>query len=403
MHANDDPKFQNCALQIMRKPEGVFYQCRLSLRLGRKTIGLGSDKLAALNALAAIDQRINEFLSANQDVDLDTLKAIASQNDQTKKPIKVIQKDDLQVLWDNYVSFHTALNCWEETYVLTHIKIVTSLVKKCPHQKIDEKNQIVQWFFGDKKRTAKTSKDRFKLVVAAIDWNAKQGNIPRHWGIEYRDLLSSINVKVSKSKVVNNEDDQIEIFSVKEVYQILEAFKNESFSRFKGKHFQYYKFVYFLWLTGCRPNEAVALKWENVNLLGNKITFKEGEVTVSGKRIKKAGTKTVNSRQFPLNGELKELLESIPSRSGYVFESATGNPISHQQARRVWNQILDNLGLKHRNLYQLRHTMISYHANNDFPLHKLAELVGNSEAIIKEHYLKLNIERIVLPDVIKLQ
>ena len=38
--------------------------------------------------------------------------------------------------------------------------------------------------------------------------------------------------------------------------------------------------------------------------------------------------------------------------------------------------------------------MISYHANNDYPVHKLCEIVGNSEKIIKEHYLKLDIERL---------
>lgn len=59
------------------------------------------------------------------------------------------------------------------------------------------------------------------------------------------------------------------------------------------------------------------------------------------------------------------------------------------------------MGIKYRVPYQLRHTMISYHANNHYPIHKLAELVDNSEQIIKEHYLKLDIERINLPDVIK--
>ncbi|WP_364421529.1 hypothetical protein, partial [Moorena sp. SIO3H5] len=57
--------------------------------------------------------------------------------------------------------------------------------------------------------------------------------------------------------------------------------------------------------------------------------------------------------------------------------------------------------IRYRVPYQLRHSMISYHANNDYPLHKLSELVGNSEEIIKEHYLQLDIERINLPEVLR--
>lgn len=404
MHANDDPQYKHLSLRGMNKePYGIFYQVRLSQRLGRKTIGVGSDKLAAMNAAKAINDQLEQWIINSQTIDLDTLKDIAKRfvGNSERQALKVVEKDDLQNLWKSYVDFHVTLGCWEETYLLTHIQSVTSLVNKCPHQRIELKSQIVQWFFNDKNRSAKTSKARFKLVVAAIDWASKQGLIPRNWGIEYRDLLSSISVKVAKSKNLSVDDESIDIFSVKEVYQILEALKNETYSRFSGKHFQYYKFVYFLWLTGCRPSEAVALKWENVDLKNNKIVFKEGEVLASGKKIQKLGTKTVMQRKFPINEELKNLLTTIYHNEGYVFTGQNGQQISHQALRRMWINLLKSMGLKHRNLYQLRHTMISYHANNDYPIHKLAELVGNSEKIIKEHYLKLDIERINLPDVIR--
>jgi integrase len=159
--------------------------------------------------------------------------------------------------------------------------------------------------------------------------------------------------------------------------------------------------VYFCWLTGCRPSEAIALKWENVDLARNRLRFAEAQVNASGKIVKKKGTKTEASRLVPINSELKELLTSIPHRKGYVFLNKSEKAISQQALNGIWKTLLQNMGIRYRVPYQLRHTMISYHANNDYPIHKLAELVGNSEEVIKEYYLKIDIERINLPDVIK--
>lgn len=185
-----------------------------------------------------------------------------------------------------------------------------------------------------------------------------------------------------------------------EIYKILDALKNETHSRFEGKHYQYYQYVYFCWLTGCRPSEAIALKWENVNLAKNTIRICEVQVDASGTIVQRSGTKTERFRVFPINEELKLLLQSIPRRTGYVFTNIKGEPISQHAFNRVWKTVLEKLGIRHRIPYQLRHTMISYHANNDFPIQKLAEIVGNSAEIIVEHYLHLDIERIRLPEII---
>jgi integrase len=384
---------------------GKMYQARLTSKLGRKTIGLGSNKLQALNIALLIDEEIKRLIAVGEPIELDALKEISrTEQDKYKAKkdgnIRLVEKDDIAMLWSNYVDFHVALGTWTETYILTTIKTVTSLVKQCPIQKLEKEQELVKWLFSDDSRSQKTSKDRLKLIVAAIDWNSKQGNISRKWGIEYRDLLESINIKTEKKSSIQDEDD-IDIFTVKEVYQILAALRDETYVFKHGTHSQYYKYVYFCWLTGCRPSEAIALKWENVDLIKKRIRFCEGQVNASGKIVKKQGTKTGKYRYFPINGEILSLLNSIPDQVGYVFKNRLGNPISQQALNGVWRNLLNAMGIKYRVPYQLRHTMISYHANNDYPIHKLAELVGNSEKIIKEHYLKLDIERISLPDVIK--
>lgn len=393
-------------LHAMSGSYGTFYQARLTSKLGRKTIGLGSDRIEALSLCRLVDDEIQRRYSNGIEIDIDSLKAMVEERKQAKKEqkegkLRIIEKDSLIALWEKYVSFHRASGEWEETYYLTHIQTVRNIVSRCPHQKLEQKTEIVEWIFSDEKRSRSTSKARFKLIVAAIDWNSKMGHVPRKWGIEYRDLLATIKDTVKKKSKLLDEEE-VDIFTIEEVYQILKALESDSHSRFKRKHSQYYKYAYFCWLTGCRPSEAIALKWENVDLKRKRIKFCEGQVNANGKIIKKSGTKTVEIRYFPINPGLEELLISIPHRTGYVFLNNLGKPISQHSFSRVWKTLLESMGIRHRFPYQLRHTMISYHANNDYPIHKLAEVVGNSEKIIKEHYLRLDIERISLPDVIRL-
>lgn len=394
-------------VMTMNTTSGVFYQLRLIQKLGRRTIGCGGDKRNATNIAYDVDDMIHRMVVAGDAVELDTLKLYVKEKLEALKQqkqgiIKVVEKDDLRVLWDKYVDFNTKIGTWSETTVLTRNATVTSIIENCPYQRLEQKQEIVGYLFGDKSRTVKTSKERFKTIVSAIDWCSKQGIIPRRWGIEYRDLLNSITIKGHVADNVD-VDGNIDIFKVSEVYRIIEALRSGEYCK-RGAHQQYWRYAAFLWLTGCRPSEAIALKWENVDLLGNKIIFKEGQVNASGKIVKQTKTKTVVSRQFPMNEELHALLSSIAGNhkpKEYVFQSRRGTAISQQAFNRVWKLLLDAMGLRHRVPYQLRHSMISYHANNDYPLHKLSLLVGNSEEVIREHYLKMDIERISLPSIIK--
>ncbi|MTJ54824.1 site-specific integrase [Anabaena sp. UHCC 0253] len=398
--------FIHLSVNTMRNGKFITYQLRLSSKYGRKTIGVGGNYLTALNIAKTIDEEINRQLSTGNDLDIAALKSMTkgelSRFKESKhRNIRVVEKNDLQMLWSKYVDYNKNVNTWCESTILTTVATVTSIINSCPVQKLEQKGELVKWFFSDKNRCPKTSKDRLKWIVSAIDWNSKHGNIPKKWGIEYRDLLESIKLKDIQRSNFQDNDNELDIFSVSEVYSILDALKNETYVRQKGTHKQYYFYVYFLWLTGCRPSEAVALKWENIDFEKNRIKFCENQVNASGTIVKKQGTKTVDFRFFPINQELREIFSVFNNRTGYVFTNKNGKCISQQALNGVWKNLLAAMNLRYRVPYQLRHTMISYHANNDYPIHKLAEIVGNSEKIIKEYYLKLDIEKIFLPDVIR--
>lgn len=396
-------KYQWLSLKTQQTKYGIFYQARLSSRLERKTIGLGSDELTALNIAKKLDDTITDCVRQGKPVEIENLKLLAKGMLESEKlkfsPQLATQQGELGTLYKRYVEFHLATQAWKEGYYLSDIRGIESLLQKSPCQNLSQKTEFIEWIFSDKNRTPQTSKKYLMLVVAAVDWCSKQGIIPRNIGIEWRDALNSISVKKQKSGD-ELEAETIDIFTVQEVYRIIEAFKLETFSRYEGRHYQYYPYLYFCWLTGCRPSEAIALKWRNTNLEKKLIKFCETERDANGKICKQSGTKTQDYRYFPINEELEKLLLSLP-KSNYVFTNLKGEPVRQHALIKPWKTVLLGLGIRPRRPYQLRHTMISYHANNGYPLHKLASLVGNSEAIIKSHYLKLDIEKMALPGVLR--
>ncbi|MGD2184297.1 tyrosine-type recombinase/integrase [Lusitaniella coriacea] len=93
----------------------------------------------------------------------------------------------------------------------------------------------------------------------------------------------------------------------------------------------YYPFVSFLFLTGCRPGEAIALSWGDV--LKETIVFNGSVYRHGSQRFKTAGSKNNKKRLFPCNDKLKTLLEEIKPvdvlSSDWVFPSLRGKDINY--------------------------------------------------------------------------
>lgn len=409
MYSAGIPEFKHCSINTSKVKEEKYYVVQLSRSLGGKRYSFGKVKNEnynlAVKAAVGIDRYCDTCISSNKPLDINHVAQLAKN---VKKPkLELVNTPEIKSVWDTYVKFHLALNCWSGSYIQTHIATIGNLLNQTDFPTdINKPSQVLQWLL-EGKRSARTAKARFKLIVAAVDWASKNDRLPRQLGQKWRDCLSSLNGKLKADKKANqteaseSEQETIDTFSVKEVETILTALQTESHSRYKGKHCQYYNYVKFLWLTGCRPSEAIALKWENVDLTGKtkKLKFCEGEVMASGKLIKKKGTKTVPFRFFNINTELYELFSSLPRTSEYVFVNDKNEPIAQHALNRVWQRLLPKLEIRYRIPYQLRHSMISYHANNGFPIPQLAKLVGNSEKVITEHYLKVDISSINVPTV----
>jgi integrase len=160
-------------------------------------------------------------------------------------------------------------------------------------------------------------KIRAQLLEATKSRSAKktlmQINACCTWAFDYGLIgynpFEKLKIKARKPTA------NIQPFTEEERERIVKAFREkESF---------YAPLIEFLFLTGCRPSEAIALRWRHIDADLTQITFCEARVYGIAQ-----GTKTNKSRIFPINPKLRSLLSAIKPRTtrgdDLVFPSKTG-------------------------------------------------------------------------------
>lgn len=72
-------------------------------------------------------------------------------------------------------------------------------------------------------------------------------------------------------------------------------------------------YIQTMLLTGARPNELLALRWDDINTRWNSITLRDKDESKGGKD---------GTRDIPLTPYVRHLLASLPHRNEWVFSSA---------------------------------------------------------------------------------
>jgi integrase len=250
-------------------------------------------------------------------------------------------------------------------------------------------------------------KQTFELVLSAKEIYA-DGNIEKMLKL----LRAACNTAIEAQKISYNPytekvwkllslqdkdgDYTKQCYSREQINLILRKFYQniETPEEDEANHSYYAKFVHFRALTGCRIEEAIALRWENIKVSGGRkyIVFSEaysyGEIR---------GTKNGTIRQFPCNDQLSELIDSIEkTKSPLVFPALKGGHLqSNNFSRRHWNRVVGKLvkdGLLDRYLpfYNLRHSFITQLVRSGIDIATIAAWCGNSEQTILKHYLASN-------------
>ena len=198
-----------------------------------------------------------------------------------------------------------------------------------------------------------------------------------NWAVERGELeanpFENLQLKPQKKR------PKVDPFSEAERDRIIGEFERDSIHR------HYAGFVKFLFLTGCRTSEAVGLRWGDVEIGFIKFC----SPVVEGIRLN--STKTGEVRRFPVNFQLKNLLESIRPVEAEgdrpVFTSKSGDLVSPNNfLRRHWKPVLENLRIPYRSQYNTRHTFAtSCLAKGESPA-RVAQWIGDSVPTLMRYY-----------------
>lgn len=233
-------------------------------------------------------------------------------------------------------------------------------------------------------------------LSAACKWGMKHGLTPSNpFDGMYKELEAS-------------EADPPVAFTVEERDRIIRAFEAHLGKGINYRH--YAPFIKFLFWTGCRPCEAIGLRWGSIKADCSRIHFHESIVEVSGKLTRRDETKTGKERWFSCYPKLQALLVSIrpenPLPDSLVFPAPKGGAISETNLnQRGWSTILARLRLAEKEgikmtLYNCRDTFITLQAIQGTPSNVIARWVGNTADMIDKKYLnKLKLDHIKSHDV----
>ncbi|MEQ9551845.1 MAG: tyrosine-type recombinase/integrase [Coleofasciculus sp. G3-WIS-01] len=379
------------------------FQGRLRLRLPRqlysgkqKYLTLGLDDTSENRTIAEAKKKQIESDIATESVVAGTFdRTLAKYRPQTHlklvEPAEQTQKVlKLDELWENYTQFKSSQ--LEQTTILRDYGKIQKRIKKLPTQDLSEAVAILDYLL--KAYSAEVAKRTLKQLNACCNWGVRSKLIASNpFDGMAREIKTKKTSKTSRMAFTKAERDAI-----------IHAFENDRYSsKFAPVSHSYYAaYVKFLFLTGCRPEEAIALKWKHIE--SNRIVFSEAVAT--DLRIRKS-TKTHEARIFPINKQLQALLDEIKlendSSEALVFAAKSGKEIdAHNFLNRVWKPVVENLvkdGQVKQYLpqYNCRHTFITMALEAGVTVTQVAKWVGNSPEIIMKHYAS-TIRQVQVPE-----
>lgn len=353
----------------------------------RKYLSLGLSDSPATRKVAEAKAKLieSDIIYERFDPTLEKYGAQISISKAIPKIDPIVSVPTLPELWQQYTQYKST-QIAPSTLVRDYGRIARHL-KNVPYS-IDNAVGVRDWLL--KKYSSELVRRTLVQLNACCNWSVKSGLISHNpFDGMQRDI-----------KRVKGNSDRTP-FTVKEREAIFTAFEQNTYSPkyAPASHSYYLPYVKFLFMTGCRPEEAVALKWKHIHGNCEKIRFEEA--IPSDTRIR-GETKTHSIRTFPCNKSLQAFLQSIKSekasRDNFVFPAPRGGVLdTHNFLNRVWKPVVHALveaGEVERYLpqYHARHTFITLMLDVGLDAKDVAKWVGNSPEIIYKHYAGSNRE-----------
>lgn len=298
-------------------------------------------------------------------------------------PVTPIQKPKPQLdeLWEKYSEFKKP-----QVSPSTFAKDFTkhrNHIAKLPTRSLDEASAIRDYLLAN--LTPDAAKRCLTQFKACCNWVMEEGLIDAN-------PFAAMKIKAPKGAT---EEQDVNPFSKEERDLIIRTFASDRY------YSHYTDYVRFLFFTGCRPSEAIALKWKHIT--NSVIQFRESVVVSENGLVLKEGLKTQRKRDFPINSEVKAILDEIRPEEvnpeALIFTSPKGKFIDHHNfSNRAWKSILAKCGIPYRKSYQTRHTFISLCVESHINSTAIGRWTGTSAKMIDNHYGATNFTNLRPPE-----
>lgn len=291
------------------------------------------------------------------------------------------QKPQLDQLWDKYSEFKKP-QVSPSTYAKDFIKH-RNHIAKLPTRSLDDASAIRDHLLSA--LTPDAAKRCLTQIKACCNWAMEERLI---------DTNPFALMKIKLPKGMSEEQD-INPFSKEERDLIIQTFASDRY------YSHYTNYVRFLFFTGCRPSEAVGLKWKHIT--NSVVQFRESVVVSEDGLVPKEGLKTQRKRDFPITSELQAILDEIRPEvvnpESLLFASPKGKFIDHHNfANRAWKSILTKCAIPYRKSYQTRHTFISLCVEAHINSTAIGRWTGTSAKMIDNHYGATNFTNLRPPN-----
>jgi len=268
----------------------------------------------------------------------------------------------LSQAWQLFVDERSVSLC--ATSLTSDYMQVTKWLARCPVQDFSQGRQVLTWLL--KQEPVQSARRVCMYVRSLYRWASAEdvAMLPRN---------PVANFRMPKAP---QKDHEVVVIPREEIALVLVAL--ESKQTYKAVNWSL--FAEFMLQTAMRTGETRALKWSDID--GDRVLVHSNYTLTHGH---KDSTKTNKKRWVPLNPRAKEILESLPRTSDYIFP---WNRLAFQSYFIKRMKTLHEAGLiKHRyRPYDLRHVAISRWLEAGIPITQAASWAGNTAQMIWKHY-----------------
>ena len=131
--------------------------------------------------------------------------------------------------------------------------------------------------------------------------------------------------------------------------------------------------IRFAAVTGLRIGEVLAVRWEDVDFEGGRLTMRE---TKTGRRV------------HDLPAAALTILAALPRLNSWAFTTGTDSAITYRTVRKHFAEAVTDAGLADVRLHDLRRTVMTNAAAAGVGTHVLRDLLGHRSTAMADRYIR---------------